>query len=120
MNRRAFLKSTAALSAATTASQIPGLPAWAQQPAPPPHSPEAMAYWVLAFGVALYLLSDKWFRRLLALDAPDSASHWRGAAAVAAVFTLPIGLHVSSEAQIASLVAVLVAMLCFEHRTAHI
>src|SRR5262245_1213335 len=78
---------------------------------PDPHSPEALSSWVLAFGAALYLLSDKWFRRSLAFD----TSHWRGAAAIAAILTLPIGLHVSSAVQIGTLVGVFVAMLVIEH-----
>jgi low temperature requirement protein LtrA len=69
--------------------------------------------WVLAGGVALYLLSDKWFRSLLAIG----ASHWRGAAALLALATAPAGSSVSSTLQIAALVAILVAMLVVENRT---
>ena len=70
--------------------------------------------WILAGGVGLYLLSDKWFRRLLALD----RSHWRGIAALLAIATGFAGFRVSSAAQIGSLVAILVGMLMVEHHLA--
>lgn len=66
---------------------------------------------LLAGGVALYLLSDKWFRRTLALG----RSHWRRIAALAALATIPIGSRASSALQVAALAAVLVAMLAIEH-----
>jgi low temperature requirement protein LtrA len=66
--------------------------------------------WILASGVGLYLLSDKWFRRLLALD----ASHWRGIASLLAIATAVVGIKFTAAAQIGALVAILVAMLTVE------
>ena len=77
---------------------------------PPRHA------WILAGGVALYLVSDKWFRVLLELD----RSHWRGIAALLAIATALVGFRVSSAAQIGSLVAILIGMLTVEHHASRL
>jgi low temperature requirement protein LtrA len=76
---------------------------------PPSHA------WVLAAGVALYLLSENWFRSLLRLG----ASRTRVAAALLALVTAPLGARLSSAGQIATLVAILIAMLAVEGRELH-
>ena len=68
--------------------------------------------WVLASGVALYLLSDNWFRSLTGIGSSRS----RLAGALLALVTAPLGARFSSASQIATLVAVLVAMLTFDTR----
>jgi low temperature requirement protein LtrA len=66
---------------------------------------------VLAGGVTLYLLSDKWFRTLLRLG----SSRFRSSAAMAALLTAPLGTHVSSAAQILTLVILVALALWAEH-----
>jgi low temperature requirement protein LtrA len=74
--------------------------------------------WVLAAGVALYLVSDSWFRALLGIG----SSRARLAAAMLALVTAPLGTRLSSASEIATLVAILIAMLATEavvQRDAH-
>jgi len=66
--------------------------------------------WLVSSGVALYLLSDKWFRHLLRIG----SSRWRSLAALLALAAAPIGWLWSSVGLIAALVTVLVAMLAVE------
>jgi low temperature requirement protein LtrA len=68
--------------------------------------------WVLAAGVALYLLSDNWFRSLVGIG----SSRTRLTAALLALVTAPLGAGVSSAGQIATLVAILIAMLVIDAR----
>jgi len=68
--------------------------------------------WVLAAGVALYLLSENWFRSLVGIG----SSRTRLAAALLALVTAPLGAGLSSAGQIATLVAILIAMLVIEAR----
>ncbi|MDX6567915.1 MAG: hypothetical protein QOH15_493 [Gaiellales bacterium] len=73
----------------------------------------------LAGGVGLYLLGDALFRHSLGIG----RGHWRLVCAAAALLTIPLGTSIAAEAQIAALVALLVA--CFaleaagERRQAH-
>jgi low temperature requirement protein LtrA len=71
---------------------------------------DASHAWVLAGGVALYLLSDKWFRFLVSIG----PSHYRGVAALVALATAPIGWRWSSAGQIAALTMIFVVMLASE------
>ena len=71
---------------------------------------DAWHAWLLAGGVALYLLSDKWFRFLVSIG----PSHYRGVAALVALATAPIGWQWSSAAQIAALTMIFVVMLAGE------
>ena len=64
----------------------------------------------LAGGVALFMAGDAMFRAVLGLG----AAPWRLAAAVVAFATIPLGTAVSATAQIAALVAILVAALSLE------
>ena len=75
---------------------------------------EAHSAWILSGGVALYLLSDKAFRFLLHLG----STRWRSAAALLALMAAPIGWQWSGAGQIGAHVAVLVAMLVVEKKTA--
>jgi low temperature requirement protein LtrA len=64
----------------------------------------------LAGGAAVFLLGDVLFRRTLGIG----VGAWRAGAAVAGLATIPLGLGVAAAAQIAALVAVLVAALLAE------
>jgi low temperature requirement protein LtrA len=64
----------------------------------------------LAGGVALFMAGDAMFRAVLGLG----AAPWRVVAAVVAFATIPLGTAVSATAQIAALVAILVAALSLE------
>jgi low temperature requirement protein LtrA len=68
----------------------------------------------LAGGVALFMAGDALFRAALGLG----AAPWRLGAAVAAFATIPLGTEVSATAQIAALVAILVAALSLEYARA--
>jgi hypothetical protein len=74
----------------------------------------ARSAWILSGGVALYLVSDKIFRFLLRVG----STRWRSAAAGLSLVAAPIGWRVSSVAQIAALVVVLIAMLTIEKKSA--
>jgi low temperature requirement protein LtrA len=64
----------------------------------------------LAGGVAIFMAGDALFRAALGLG----AAPWRLAAAVAVLATIPLGTAGSATAQIAALVAILVAALSLE------
>jgi low temperature requirement protein LtrA len=68
----------------------------------------------LGGGVALFLLSDVWFRAVLGLG----RSAWRAAAAVAALATVALGAEVAAVAQLAALVVALGLALAAEARGA--
>lgn len=59
----------------------------------------------LAGGVALFLLADAWFRRVLHIGTGAA----RGAGALVALATIPLGTEVAAIAQIAALVVVVAA-----------
>jgi low temperature requirement protein LtrA len=68
----------------------------------------------LSGGVALFLAGDAWFRRVLRIGTP-----WpRLVTAVFALAAAALGVAVAVEAQLAVLLAALVAMLAWERRTA--
>jgi low temperature requirement protein LtrA len=69
---------------------------------------------VLAGGVALYLLSDVAFRRILRLG---PATYRTGGAAIV-LGTIPLGLFIGGGAQLAALILVLMGMLAVEARRA--
>ena len=71
--------------------------------------PQALA---LGGGVALFLLGDVWFRRVLSIG----RARYRAAGALAALATVPLG-HWQAIAQLVGLLAVLVAMLATEDRS---
>jgi low temperature requirement protein LtrA len=64
----------------------------------------------LAGGVAIFMAGDALFRAALGLG----AAPWRLAAAVAVLATIPLGTAGSATAQIAALVAILIAALSLE------
>jgi low temperature requirement protein LtrA len=70
------------------------------------------AAWFLATGVALFLVGEAAFRRLLRLG----PVRLRLAAAGLALLTAPLGLAAGSLPQLAGLVALLVALLMAERR----
>jgi low temperature requirement protein LtrA len=71
--------------------------------------------WTLAGGVSLYLLSDKFFRRLLNIG----RTHFRFTAAILALVVAPLGWRVGGVTEIGALLAILVCMLVAESRTIH-
>lgn len=73
-------------------------------PVPPNHA------LMLSCGVALYLLSDKWFRTVLGIG----PSHYRGGAGVLALVAAPFGSRISSAMEVALLAGLLVAVLVAE------
>jgi len=66
--------------------------------------------WVLSAGVAIYLLSDKWFRYLLSIG----PSYLRSAGALLALLAAPVGARWATAGQIAMLVVILIFMLVGE------
>ena len=66
----------------------------------------------LACGAAVFLIGDVLFRRTLRIG----SGRWRALAAVGGLATIPLGLTVAAAAQIAALVALLVATLVFDER----
>jgi hypothetical protein len=66
----------------------------------------------LSIGVAMYLTGALVFRRVMGLR----PAAFRGAAAVVALGTIPLGIAVSAAAQLMALVACFVAMLAAEAR----
>ena len=68
----------------------------------------------LAGGVALFLLGDVLFRRELAIG----PGRWRAAVAALALATIPLGVAVAAVAQLAALVALLVAGFAAERAAA--
>ena len=69
---------------------------------------------LLASGVALFLVGDALFRHTLVIGTP----WWRALAGLLALATIPVGSSGSAAAQLAALVAVLLACLLLEQRTA--
>jgi low temperature requirement protein LtrA len=69
--------------------------------------------WILSAGVALYLMSEKWFRYLLSIG----PTRFRSAAALATLAVAPLGARWSSAAQIAALTGLLVLMLVAESKS---
>ena len=65
---------------------------------------------ILAAGVGSFLVGDVFFRRVLGME----ASRARGASALLAAATIPVGAALSAFAQIALLVSLLAAMLAAE------
>ncbi|WP_018347931.1 low temperature requirement protein A [Longispora albida] len=65
----------------------------------------------LAGGVALFLLGEVWFRRVLRIG----TLRWRVLGAVAALCTVPVGLTVSALAQLALLPVVMAVMFTLEY-----
>ena len=64
-------------------------------------------------GVALYLLGETLFRRLLAIE----PGRWRPLAALAALVTIPVGMTASGLIQMWLLLAIVVGTLILEQRT---
>ena len=75
---------------------------------------EVAAALELAAGVALFLMAAALFCRTLGI----SHGPWRALAAGLALLSVPLGVGVSATAQLAGLVALLVAMLIAEHTQA--
>ncbi|WP_285663117.1 low temperature requirement protein A [Actinorhabdospora filicis] len=73
------------------------------------HLPAALA---LSGGVAVFLLGESWFRRILHIG----RTRWRLLAAAAALAAIPLGLYVSSLAQLAALPVILAATFTAEAR----
>ena len=69
---------------------------------------------LLASGVALFLVGDALFRRTLAIGTPGGGRSPR----CSPLATIPVGSSGSAAAQLAALVAVLLACLLLEQRTA--
>jgi low temperature requirement protein LtrA len=67
----------------------------------------------LAAGVAIFLVANAFFCRSLGI----SHGPWKALVAALALLTIPLGVGVSAMAQLAGLVALLVAALTAEHRT---
>jgi low temperature requirement protein LtrA len=67
----------------------------------------------LGAGVAVFLLGDIWFRRVLALG----RSGWRLVAALGALVVIPTGSQVAAVVELALLVALLAAALAAERRS---
>jgi low temperature requirement protein LtrA len=66
----------------------------------------------LGGGVALYLVSDAWFRQRLRIRRP-----WpRVLAAIPAIATVAVGLWVAAAAQVATLVVVFAVLFALESR----
>jgi low temperature requirement protein LtrA len=78
----------------------------------PFHELETARAVTLAGGVAVYLLGDVLFRSTLGIAA--GRGHWRLACAIAVVATIPLGTAIAATAQIAAIVALLLACFALE------
>jgi low temperature requirement protein LtrA len=69
---------------------------------------------ILAGGSALFVVADGWFRSLMGIR----RWHWRGLAGLIIMLAVPVGTQVSATAALAATVALLVAAVALERRTA--
>ena len=75
-------------------------------------APYPNAIWSLGVGLALYLIGDTWFRRVMGIG-----RGWlRLAVAVLALGTIPLGLQVGGFVQLGVLVALMVILILIEYK----
>ena len=74
------------------------------------HELETARAITLAGGVATYLVGDVLFRQVLGIG----RGHWRLACALVVLATIPLGTQVAAAAQIAAVVALLLACFAVE------